>query len=398
MTQFVLHGESTVLFKSSYCIYYIFIVKIAAIRRLALALTQCWWAENKVAASAAHLLKVAIQLLVGYADAGGRYVAVLRASIRVRNLILLPLSRDNTRLTALGKVRTVFGVARWELWRDSGLIFAESLPIAFLPSWAVSWLLRLAQSALQLEVVARLLIASTAAQLILACMRWLNAMVRRILELLLLSTRRLRLLSGLISVCLRSVQSSLGLFRLLAPSTKVLIWLILLLQLHLWAAQVFECAICPAFAQNLGSERRGCRNYGRVCFGYVLVCNRHLVAMLSDIGYCMRRHTRPNERILACGNYFLIHYCRLVDWNWSGSRLQRRSHPVICRYDRVEEFRMLCRLVSVRRLLFRKLLEGHWAIMWAESLLRRRRETRLRLLLLRIMLLRHWWYANSSIR
>ena len=76
--------------------------------------------------------------MVGYADAGGRYVAVLRASIRVRNLILLPLSRDNTRLTALGKVRTVFGVARWELWRDSGLIFAERLPIAFLPSGAVS--------------------------------------------------------------------------------------------------------------------------------------------------------------------------------------------------------------------------------------------------------------------
>ena len=92
---------------------------------------------------------------------------------------------------------------------------------------------------MQLEVVARLLIASTATQLILACMSWLNALVGRILELLLLSTRRSRLLSGVTSVCLRSVQSSLALFRLLAPSTKVLIWLILLLQLHLLAAQVF---------------------------------------------------------------------------------------------------------------------------------------------------------------
>ena len=76
--------------------------------------------------------------MVGYADAGGRYVAVLRASIRVRKLILLPLGRDNARLTALGKVRTVFGGARRELWRDSGLIFAERVPIALLPSGAVS--------------------------------------------------------------------------------------------------------------------------------------------------------------------------------------------------------------------------------------------------------------------
>ena len=221
-------------------------------------------------------------------------------------------------------------------------------------------------------------------------MSWLNALVGRILELLLLSTRRSHLLSGVAGVCLRSVQTSLALFRLLAPSTKVLIWLIQLLQLHLLAAQVFECAICPAFAQNLGSKRCGCRNCGRVCFGYVLVCNRHLIAMLSGIGYCARWHRRPNERILACGDYFLIHDCRLVDWHWSSGRLQRRSHLVACRHGGIENVSMLGRLVNVRRLLCRKLPDGHRAIVRAEGLLRRRRKTRLHLLLLfRILLLRH---------
>ena len=156
---------------------------------------------------------------------------MLCASIRVRKLILLPLCRDYARLTALGKVRAVFGGARRELWRDSRLIFAERVPIALLTSGAVTRSLRLAQSALQLKVVARLFIASAAAQLILASISWLNALVGRIiLDLLLLYTRRSRLLSGVTSVCLRSVQSSLALFRLLAPSPKVLLlWLILLL-------------------------------------------------------------------------------------------------------------------------------------------------------------------------
>lgn len=120
------------------------------------------------------------------------------------------------------------------------------------------------------------------------------------------------------------------------------------------------------------------------------MCNRHLVAKLGGIGYCARWDGRPNERILACGDYFLIHDCRLVDWNWSGGRLQGRSHLVACRHGGIENVSMLRRLVKVRRLLCRKLPGGHRAIVRAEGLLRGRRETRLHLLLLfRILLPRH---------
>ena len=149
--------------------------------------------------------------MVGHTDARSRDVAVLCAGIGVKVLILLPFCRDYGRLTALGKVRTVFGRARWKFWRDSRFIFAESVPIALLLPRAIAGSLRLAQPSLQVEVVARFFIASiTATQLILACVSWLIALVR-----LLLSTRRACLLSGVTSVCLGPVQATLALFRLL---------------------------------------------------------------------------------------------------------------------------------------------------------------------------------------